>query len=176
MNEIIKKNGVSFGIISGVISILTTTMIYVIDIELFVSWWLGLLSIAISIILGCVLMTKTKKELNNIFSFKDAFTTYFLMSVIGILIAVIFNIILFNYIDLSLKETLKEILIKKVVSMTQKFGGSNTDLKEIVKKMSENDPYSIVEQLKGIVFLIIFSSVFGLILAAIFKTKISHND
>ncbi len=177
MNEIIKKNGITFGVISGIISILITTLIYIIDVNLFASWWLGLLSLAISITLASVLMSKTKKALNGIFTFKDAFTTYFIYAVIGIAFGVIFNIILFNYIDPSLKENLKEILIKKTVSVMQKIGGENPEaVKEVIKKMSENDPYSVLEQLKGYFFALLFSSIFGLILAAFFKSKPAYNE
>nr|WP_305069585.1 hypothetical protein [Flavobacterium covae] len=37
MNEIIKKNGVQYGLVIGLISILTTLFIYLTNIELFTS-------------------------------------------------------------------------------------------------------------------------------------------
>ncbi len=45
MNEIIKKNGITYGVISGLVSILITTLIYTIDLKLFISMWVGLVSI-----------------------------------------------------------------------------------------------------------------------------------
>ena len=74
MNEIIKKNGITFGIITGVISILITASVYIIDLKLFTAWWLGILSIGIYLGIGIYLLSKTKKELGGIFPFKDAFT------------------------------------------------------------------------------------------------------
>ncbi len=170
MNEIIKKNGITFGIISGVVSILLTTMIYVIDINLFVSWWVGLLGIAFSIVLACILLSKTKKELNGIYNFKEAFTTYFIMALIGILISTAFSIILFNFIDPSLKETIKELTLKSVSAMMQKFGGKTADINKALKQIQETDQFSVVQQLKGVLTSIVVSSIFGLILAAFFKT------
>ncbi|HQE33664.1 MAG TPA: DUF4199 domain-containing protein [Flavobacterium alvei] len=174
MNEIIKKNGISFGIITGVVSALLTTAIYSIDLNLFTKWWLGILMIIVYIIIGIVLLSKTKKELKGIFSFKEAFTTYFISAVIGILISVAFNILLFNVIDPSVKDTLNEIVIKYTAETMQKFGAPSAAINEAIKKMQENNPYSTIELLKGCVFSIVGSSLFGLLLALIFKSKPSQ--
>jgi len=171
MNEIIKKNGISYGIITGIVSALITTAIYSIDLNLFTAWWVTLISISSYIIISIVLLSKTKKELKGIFSFKDAFTTYFISAVIGILISVVFNIILFNFIDPSAKESIKEISIKYAVEMMHKFNTPSSAVNEAVKKLQENDQFSIVELIKGSVFSIVFSALFGLLLALIFKSK-----
>ena len=44
-------------------------------------------------------------------------------------------------------------------------------INEAIAKLKENNPYSTLELLKGSVFSIVFSSIFGLILAAFFKSK-----
>jgi hypothetical protein len=174
MNEIIKKNGVSFGIITGVVSALITTAIYSIDLNLFTAWWVIILNILVYITIAVVLLSKTKKELKGVFSFKDAFTTYFISAVIGILISVVFNILLFNFIDPSAKESIKEVSIKYAVEMMEKFSTPSSAINEAVKKMQESDPYSPLELLKGSAFTIIFSALFGLLLALIFKSKPSQ--
>ena len=171
MNEIIKKNGVSFGIITGVVSALITTAIYSIDLNLFIKWWLGIIIFLIYITIGIVLLSKTKKELKGIFSFKEAFTTYFISAVIGILISVGFNILLFNVIDPSVKDTLNEITIKYTVETMEKFGAPSSAINEAVKKMQESSPYSTLELIKGSAFSIAGSALFGLLLALIFKSK-----
>ena len=175
MNEIIKKNGIIFGTIAGLASVLTTTLIYTIDLTLFTKWWVGILTILISLSISIYLLVKTKKDLNGIFPFKSAFTTYFISAVIGILISVAFNIILFNFIDPAAKDTIKELTIKFAVEMMEKFNTPTEAINQAVKGMQENDPYSIGQLLKGSVFAILFSSLFGLILAAIFKSKTSEN-
>ena len=76
MNEIIKKNGINFGIITGVISVLITSSVYIIDLSLMTKWWLGLSILAIYIVVGCVLLSKTRKDLGGYMSFKEGFTTY----------------------------------------------------------------------------------------------------
>lgn len=171
MNEIIKKNGINFGIITGVISVLITGFIYLVDIKLFTAWWLGIVSIIIYLAIGIYLLIKTRKELGGVFSFKDAFTTYFISAVIGIAISVVFNILLFNYIDPSLKDTVQELSIESAVNMMKKFGTPTSEIKKAVEGMSETNQFETFNQLKGSAFSIIFSAIFGLILAAIFKSK-----
>ena len=171
MNEIVKKNGITFGVISGVVSILITTLIYTFNIKLFTSFWTGLISILFYIGISIVLLLKTKKQLNGIFPFKQAFTTYFICAVVGILISLVFNIVLFNYIDPSAKETIKEMSIKYAVEMMQKFNAPSEAISKAVTDMQANDQFSIAQLIKGSIFTTAFSAVFGLILAAIFKSK-----
>lgn len=171
MNEIIKKNGVTFGIILGVFSVLFTTSIYVINLTLFTKWWVGIVNILIYISIGVYQMVKTKRELNNVFPFKEAFTTYFISAVIGILISVAFNILLFNYIDPGAKDTIKELTIKFAVEIMEKFDTPKEAVNQAIKDMQANDQFSVGQLLKGSVFSILFSAIFGLILAAIFKTR-----
>ena len=171
MNEIIKKNGITYGIVAGVVGALITAAIYAIDLNLFVKWWIGILTIMIYITIGIVLLSKTKKELKGIFSFKEAFTTYFISAVIGILISVGFNILLFNIIDPSAKDSINEIVIKYTAETMQKFGAPSASIAEAVKKMQENNPYSTIELIKGSAFSIAGSALFGLLLALIFKSK-----
>ncbi|MBC5864381.1 DUF4199 domain-containing protein [Flavobacterium sp. K77] len=170
-NEIVKKNGITFGVAIGIVSSLITALIYAIDLNLFTEWWIGVLSILTYLVLGIVLLVRTKKELNGVFTFKQAFTTYFIAIVVGILISVLFNILLFNVIDPSAKEAVNELIIKYTMNMMQKFGAPASAINEAIAKMRENDPYSPIELLKGSLFSIGFSSIFGLLLAAIFKSK-----
>jgi hypothetical protein len=173
MNEIVKKNGISYGIITGILSILITTLIYIIDLKLFTSLWLGFSTIAMYIIIGVILLSKTRKELKGVLTFKEAFTTYFISAVIAILISVVFNIVLFNFIDPSAKATIKELTMKYTVEMLQKFNTPASAINETIKSLEENDQFSISKLLQGSIFSIIVSAIFGLILAAFFKTKSS---
>ncbi len=176
MNEIVKKNGITYGIILGVFSVLVTTLIYAIDITLFTKWWVGVLSLLVYLAIGIVLLINTKKQLNNVISFKEAFTTFFLAAIIGSTISVIFNILLFNVIDPSAKETVQQLTMEYTSEMMQKFGARASDVNEALAKMAETDNYSPLNQLKGLVFSFVFSAILGLILALIFKSKPAYRE
>ena len=107
----------------------------------------------------------------GVFTFKEAFTTYFIFAVIGVLIGAIFNILLFNVIDPSASDTVKELTIKSVVETMQKYNTPASTINEMIAKMKENNPYSTIEILKGSAFVIVFYSILGLIMAAFFKSK-----
>lgn len=171
INEVIKKNGITYGVMIGIASALVTATIYAVDLNLFTAWWMGLIGLAINVTISIVLLSKTKRDLNGIFPFKDAFTTYFIAAVIGILISTFFNILLFNVIDPGAKDTLSELMIKYTVGMLQKFGTPASAINETIAKMKESNPYSTLELLKGSVFAIVISAIFGLIFAAFFKSK-----
>lgn len=169
MNEIIKKNGISFGVITGVISLLITFSIYMIDLSLMTKWWLALLIMLFYIIIGCILLIKTKKELGGFMTFKKGFTTYFISAVIGIAISVVFNIILYNYIDPEAADTLKQLTMESTANIMKGFGAPASEIKKAIENLQEYEQFSVIEQIKGSAYSIIGSSIFGLILAAIFK-------
>jgi hypothetical protein len=176
MNEIIKKNGVSLGITYGIIGILFSTIIYVVNFELFTSGLIAFIKFILFLGFSIYLLSKTKKEIGILFTFKDAFTTYFIFAVIGLTIAVIFELILFNFIDLSIKDSLKEIVLKKGVNAVKMFTDDKKIINEAIKKMSSEDQYSIGNFIQGHFFKLLMATLFGFILAAIFKTKSSQND
>jgi hypothetical protein len=176
IHETIKKNGITFGIITGLTSVLITTLIYSIDLNLFTSPWIGFISIALNTSIAIILLSKTKKEFPAIFSFKDAFTTYFISALIGIAISVVFNIILFNFIDPAAKDTIKELTIKFMVSAMEKFNAPAATINKAIKDLKENDQFSIIGLLKGSLSNIVFCTIFGLILAAFFKSRPSSQE
>jgi len=171
MNEIIKKNGITFGIILGLFSLLVTAGIYAIDLKLFTSWWIGIVAIVISLTIGIIAILKTKKQLNGQITFKDAFTVYFVASAIGSFISTAFTYVLFNFIDPQAKETVKEITLKYTAEIMEKFGAPASAVNEAMQKAAETDNYSIGSLSMGYAFSLIISAIIGLILAAIFKTK-----
>jgi len=174
MNEIIKKNGITYGIILGVFSILTTTLIYVIDLHLFTNMWVGIISIIVYIIIGILVVSNTKKQLKFI-TFKDAFTVFFLAAVIGTVMSTLFNMLLFNVIDPAAKETIRELTTKVAVEMMQKFGAPASAINEAAAEMEKTDNYSPFSLLKGMLSAFLINAVFGVILGLIFKSRPAEN-
>jgi len=171
MNEIIKKNGVTCGAILGIISVASTTLVYVTDIKLFMSWWIGGISLILNIVIGVFLVLNTKKQLNNTINFKDAFSVYFIAGVLGSTLSALYNYFLFNFIDPEAKETLKEMTIKYTVEMMEKFGTPKEVLNQTIAELQKADNYSLGNIVMGLLFVYLIVAIFGLILAAIFKSK-----
>ncbi|MES2410205.1 MAG: DUF4199 domain-containing protein [Bacteroidota bacterium] len=172
MNAIFKKNAINFGILTGVFGILVTTILYLVDLKLFVNMWIGISLLVVYLIIGCILLSRAKKENGGHMTFKEGFSTYFLSAVIGILLSTTFSIILFNFIDPAAAERLTEHLLDMQVGMMEKFGAKQSDINEAIAKMKESgSQFSLEGQLMGILKSMLGSIIFGLILAAIYKSK-----
>lgn len=183
MNQIIKQNGINFGLILGFLLILPTLLGYAINIGLLVSYWTFLYVFASVIILGIIAIAFAKRKFNGFIGFKDAFSTYFVMIIIGLLISTAMNVLLFKVIDPVFAEVVKEKQIETVESQREwvinKMANApqeqidETDAKfdEGIEKIRQDDPYSIISQAKGFFTFIAIFSVFGLLLALILKKK-----
>ena len=114
MDAILKKNAINFGVISGLIGVAITTLMYLVDLKLFVNMWIGFGMLAIWIVIGCVLLSKSKKERAGVLTFKEGFTTYFLSAFIGILISTAFNMFLLNFFDTEARDIINQNLIDDV--------------------------------------------------------------
>jgi hypothetical protein len=171
INEVIKKNATTYGVITGIILSLITAVMYATDLKLFIAWWTTLLTFSVFIIVPILLLIKTKSDLNGLFPFKDAFTTYFICALIGLLISVGFKIILFNFIDPSIKDSLLDLTVNYLKSTSEKFGVPTSSLNEMIQNLRKTDPFSVIEQIKGAVVNLFFCAILGLIMAAFFKSK-----
>ena len=171
INEIIKKNAVKFGVISALFGVLATTIMYVIDLSLFVNIGIGLGILGVYLIIGIVLLSGTKKEMQNRFSFKEAFTTYFISALIGITVSTAFSVLLFNVIDTDARDQVSEIFIKNQVKMLQNFGVPSSQINSTITELEKNSQFSIKGLFFGFLQSLLGAIIFGLILAAFFKSK-----
>lgn len=169
MTEAVKKNGINFGIILGVVSVLITATIYATDITNFVNWMLGIGIFLVALVILIIAVAKAKKAQNGFISFKEAFTTYFIAAALALAIGTIFNYLLFNLIDPSAKETLTEETINMSVEWMQKAGSSSEDIKKVVDEARAADSFGIVGLIKSYFFGLIFHIIIGLIVAAAMK-------
>ena len=171
MNELIKKQAVKFGLIIAAISIFSMMMIYAIDIALMVSWISIVVSFLISMIITVIGVISVKKIQQGFISFKEAFVTYFLISLVSILIYNAFNILLFNVIDPDLKTEIKEITIQKTEQMLENFNTPEDAIEQALDKIRETDQFSMWKTIQNIFIALLFYAIIGLIVAAIVKRK-----
>ncbi len=167
----IKKIATNHGILLGGILAVMTTLIYVINLELMTQWWLGIITFLLALAMGIVSVAKSKGSLNGFISFKQAFTSYFITIALGLLISTIVVILIFNLVDPEAADFLKEKIIEVTRGMMEKFGAPESEIDKALVQMEEEDSFGVVAQLKSYVFQLAFYSVFGLLVALIFKRK-----
>ncbi|MFY7988490.1 MAG: DUF4199 domain-containing protein [Flavobacterium sp.] len=173
MNEIIKKNGINFGIILGVLGITSQMIVYamggiskenaILNSVLQFVFWLAFL---ITRIVQC---NKTKKEFNGFISLKDLFTTLTITVTIGILISQFFTYALNNFIDAEYGNTMNEFMNEQQIVAQNAMKSFMKVSSEDLKKIAETNNFSILNILQGTLIAFLLSSLMNLILAAIFK-------
>jgi hypothetical protein len=169
MNEIIKKNGIKYGTISGLFSVFYMIALYVVDYKLFINIWLGVIVMLAFLAIGIFQLLELRKNLGGFMTYKEGFTGYFISALIGILISTSFSIVLFNIIDTATRDLIHEALITFQVENLQKWNVPAADIKKAVDDLKETPQFSTVGLLYGILKSLLGSIFFGLILAAIFK-------
>ncbi len=170
MENNIKKNGITIGVVLGIVLVLITTIMYSTDLSLFTNMWVGIVNFILIIGFGIYASIKAKKALNGIMSFKEAFTSFIIPPIVGLAIYVVFNIILFNVIDPEAKAVITENVIKMSKDMMAKFGAPAADINKAIAEIEKTDSFSPLAQIKSYFYYLIFYCVLGLLIALIFKT------
>ena len=166
-DAILKRNGLLFGIVIGLVACLVQTISYAVGEALYKNGFYGFLTSLLFWGIRIYQITATKKELNNLINFKECFTTLLISTSIGILISLTFSYFFYNFISPEFKIEMNQFMNGKQFELYKLMGKSNTELNLILK----NDNFSITNLIKGGLFSIIISSMFNLILSAIFKSK-----
>lgn len=175
MNEIIKKNGIKFGIIFGLLGITSQVVIYlmggisqenaIFNSIIQIVFWLGYLLIRI---FQCI---QTKKEFNNYIAFKDLFTTLTITVLIGILVSQFFTFLLNNYIDIEYGAAMNDFMNEQQIIAQNAMKSFTNVTSERLKEIANKNNFSLINILQGTLIAFLLSSVMNLILATIFKSK-----
>ena len=182
---IIKKHGINIGLILGIFLGMVTVVGYAFSTVVLVSYWTFLYLFLVIIILGIVSIAFSKKELGGFISFEGAFTSYFIMLVIGMFISSLINYLIFNIVDTDFENVVNEKQIEAVnsqrdwvISKLYDAGSSDSDIEkmeqnfdEAIEKIRNTDQYGIGQQIKGLFVGISAMSIFGVLLALILKQK-----
>ena len=170
MNEIIKKNGINYGLLIGGIAVLFQLCIYITGLPLYKNALLGVLIGLCYWIIRIVQANKIRSQFNNEITFKEVFTALLVSVTTGIFISVIFNFTFYNFIATELKPEVNNFMNSSQVPLYKMLKKSSNEINELIK----TDNFSFMNLFKGALFSILISSIFNLILSAIFKTKSSN--
>jgi len=171
MNQNVKSKGIYFGVILGAVLSVITAALYAIDITSLINPWLMGVNFLLVVVIGIIAIASVKKIFNGFISFKDAFSTFFVVIVIGFLISTLVSFLIFNVIDPDAKEVLKQVVIEKTTEMMERFNVPEEAMDEALAKAEETDSFSLVSQIKNYFMGLAMYSIIGLIIAAIMKNK-----
>ncbi|WP_339894084.1 DUF4199 domain-containing protein [uncultured Algibacter sp.] len=169
MEKSLKSIATNYGLYLGVFLALITVLAYALNLELLTNMWVGILILIAIIIFGIISVAKVKQAQNGFASFKQAFTSYFITVLIGLLISTLVSFLLFNVIDTDAADVLKEKTIEKTVEMMENFNTPTEVIAETVEQMESQNQYSIGNVTKGLAGYLVVFSIIGLIVAAAMK-------
>lgn len=175
MQKSIKSIGTSYGLYLGLILSVIFVLIYAFHLELFTKWWLNILNFIVVIVISILAVTQAKKLNTTYFSFKEAFSTYFITVAIGLIISSAVGLLIFNVVDPGAAEQVSEMVAETMREMLEKFGTPQEDIDKALAEMEAGDQFSPVNYLKGLAFQLAFYAVIGLIIALIFREKNPDN-
>jgi c-di-AMP phosphodiesterase-like protein len=171
MEQQLKSSAINYGVYLGLTLALISVLIYVINVEYATAWWIGIIMLLLILGFGIVSTAKSKDFLNGFISFKQAFSSFFITVAIGVIISTGVGIIIYGIIDTEAAALLQEKGIENTVSMMERFGAPQSEIDKTIDAMSEENSFSVVNQLKAIAYQLVFYAVIGLIVAAFMKKK-----
>ena len=169
MEKTVKSIAINYGLYLGGFLSLFTVAVYAIDLNLMSNMWLGIGIFAIIIGMGIFSTSKVKSAFEGYLSFKEAFSAYFITTIVGIAISSILTFILYTIIDPDAAEEIKKITIEATISMMEGFNTPPDIIAQQIEELEKTEQFSIVNSLKSLAFQAVFQAVIGLIVAAVMK-------
>ncbi|MEN3324372.1 DUF4199 domain-containing protein [Mariniflexile soesokkakense] len=169
MEKSLKSIATNYGLYLGVLLAFLTVLSYAINLELLTNTWYGIFILIAIVALGIISVAKTKQAQDGYASFKDAFSSYFITVLVGLLISTLVSYLLFNFIDTDAAAVLKEKTIEKTVQMMESFNTPNEAIAQAVDNIESQNQFGLGNIIKGLAGYLVFFSIIGLIVAAAMK-------
>lgn len=164
------------GIIAGALCIIYTMALYLINIELVLELWL-FVAYAFIVAFKIITANAIRKRQDNYISFKQALRHTFLISVIALLIWIIFNAILFKYIDPDLIKISKQKAVERTIRFMEIAKAPEKEIDIAVAKAEAQD-YEPNFKFASMNYAgsCIVGFIYSLIISGIFYLIFKHND
>ncbi|MBU3821725.1 DUF4199 domain-containing protein [Flavobacteriaceae bacterium XHP0103] len=159
----------NYGLYLGSLLAILTVGAYAVNIDLLTNTWFGIFILIAIIVFGIIAVAKVKQAQDGFASFKQAFTSYFITILIGLVVSTIVSYVLFNFIDTEAADLLKEKTVEKTIQMMEGFNAPPETIAKSVEQIESQNQYSILNVLKGLAGNLVLFSIIGLIVAAAMK-------
>ncbi|RKD17036.1 hypothetical protein BCY91_02480 [Pelobium manganitolerans] len=173
MTELLKKTAISNGLVIAAITIAIQLITYYAAPQLLGATWYGILITFISLIIYVVFTFDMRKKIGGYWTFKEALSGIFIMSVIANLSSSVFNFVFYRFIEPGAYDKVKTYVEDGITSTFEKMGMSGDQLDEAIEKSLESLKAQYLptfgDFFKNLVIAILVGFVFSLIFAAIFK-------
>ncbi|MEK6476684.1 DUF4199 domain-containing protein [Catalinimonas sp. 4WD22] len=167
------NHDLKYGLILGIISIVISASIVIIDYSLLASaWWIGIVNIVITIGILIYAGYQLRAENEGILLFKNAFLSTWLIIVIAGALSTIYSIIQYHVLTPELPAQIQEAIINQTASMMEQFGTDDQTIDEMVAKLESDNSFSINNLLESFLYTsILGGAVLAMIVGLIVKKK-----
>lgn len=167
------KDAIKPGIYYGLISILISILLYLIDPTIMIKIWFGLFMIALGIGILIYFGLSYRKSIGGYLEFKDAFLFCLTLCIVAGAMSTLFNLLLFNVIDPELPQKLADAAIEQTERMMVSFGVPEEAIDEAMSKAKDETlkRFSVVGSLISFLWSILGFALFSVIVGAIIRKK-----
>jgi hypothetical protein len=165
-----KSVSLLYGLLYGGVSVVFTVILYLGGVKWFLNP-VAYLGYVIPIAFAVLAASHQKKLQGGYIEFSEALKTIFQVLVTGSLISVVFDWVLFNYIDVPFRQALMQESAVKIEKMLEKLKMPQDQIDKAVDDMLNSNNYTIGKLLLGFAFRCIGLFILALIVAAIMKKK-----
>ena len=166
-----KDHALKSGVIMGVVGILISLVVYIIDPLLMIKWWFSLSSLVLFIALVTYYGMQYRELTGGYLSFKKAYIYSFLAFVVAGILGLVFNIFLFHVIDPDLPEMISDAIVEQTVEMMEGFGANQEVIDQAIEDADTAASFTVMGQIKSFGMVLIFYALMSLISGAIIKRK-----
>jgi hypothetical protein len=161
---IFEKPMIKWGLFLGGVNVLYILLLYIMDVSLLVSFWNSLVSLVLSVVFMILACREERTNNGGTLMYGNAVVLGIGVGVIASILGVAFNGILYNVIDPTLAETMKELTIEKTASMMEGFGASEADIEKALENM---DTRAFEQNFRSMATALMVSALFSAFLALI---------
>jgi hypothetical protein len=165
------KQGVTYGIVGGLIFLALSFGLWAVgSVENYVAVTGVTTFIPYLFIILLVVGFRLRKDNGGLYSFKEALQFTFVAYVVFALIEALGTYVLYALVDPDMTAKVIEITIAKTVQMMEKFGASEAQIEDTIKKMqAEPKTTSFKQVFLGLGLAIVFGFIKALVLSIIVK-------
>jgi hypothetical protein len=171
------KLSLQYGLLMGAISVILAVVFRIIDpVFQFTNWWVSILILILTIVLLVILAIDIRKKTGGYWSFGAAFKCLMIIGLFATIISTTYNFVVFKFVDPAMPEKVNSAMMAKTSEMLEKFGVEQSKIDESTKQFTNGEfkatmQPTLVNELKAILYGLIFYAIIGLIIAACVKKK-----
>ncbi|MBA4303918.1 MAG: hypothetical protein C0424_06810 [Sphingobacteriaceae bacterium] len=166
-----EKPMIKWGLLLGGLLVVALFLVYSFDAASLVSIWYSILTLAFLPIIFMVLANiELKRSGGNVLLYGDAVMTNIVIGLISSVLSIAATYVLYNFIDPSLPEFLKNTIIEKTTGYLERSGMPDSDIEQVLENLERQDyKQTIKTAFSSLLIASAVNALLGLIVGAFTK-------